>query len=174
MSQSWCKITEVIQIVFLSSDSSKLDEDSLYMAYAGIMAKVLKYILTTVTTSLYTDNIIANEFWTYNASTFFPLCALFSELPWWRGGWRGGEEFRSRWSVCQSNVLSWPWLSCFRLKLCPVFVSKGEGDGEAEAVVSAGSAAWTRSCRNGATNHQRQQRWVCWVCATVVQCIDNQ
>lgn len=43
--------------MFLSSYFSKLDEDNLYMAYAGIMAKVQTFIVTTVTASVHTYDV---------------------------------------------------------------------------------------------------------------------
>lgn len=107
-----------------------------------------------------------NDEWMNNASTFFPPSVLY--LQSCHDEEEDGEEVKSFEVGDQpfSQMFcpcSGQWQSCLGLKPCPGFMSEGEGDGEAEAAVSAGSPAWARSCRNGATNHQRQQRWVCGV-----------
>lgn len=46
----------VLNVYFCASCSSKLDEDNLYMAYAGIMAKVPKKMYLYVDNSVDADN----------------------------------------------------------------------------------------------------------------------
>lgn len=150
----WLCATQGLTTRYLSSFFvSSLEEDPLYIAYAEMMAKVLHSLHCF-------ESVVCRSAKSCRSVILFSL----SELCWrWRRG-RWGRKGENIWGAIDFSGQ----LFCISLRFLIVLRNvaytvlsfhPGKGNGEAKDAVPASKTTRSRSCRDGASNDQCQQRW---------------
>lgn len=145
-----CAQQDLTTRCFSSFFVSSLEEDPLYIAYADMMAKVLHSL-----------NYFYFSLCSSAKSRRFDIRHSLSELCWrWRRGRRGRkrENVWGDWFL-RTGVLHFTVFDSYsEVELTVLSSHAGKGNGEAKDAVPASQTTWSRSCRDGSSDDQCQQR----------------